>query len=196
MMTRSPSFLTRTVRATVIGVVPLLFCDVGPTAAQPETDLVCTLSAEILGDTGGANVVTFAARVDCSPGKVPAILSDEAPDSNMTQLQFYGTEQERVIIGASLTDEAPSVAGEVENPRPDFDFPIRFITIAASGDGTRWSFAAETTVVEDYGHLIMRVWNPSALTDCPQGRDGCEKFGYILLWDQRRAEGALELVLR
>ncbi|MFN6004710.1 MAG: hypothetical protein ACK47C_16965 [Paracoccaceae bacterium] len=113
----------------------------------------------------------------------------------MTQLQFYGTEHERVIVGASLTEEAPSVAGEVDNPRPDFDFPIRFITIAAAGDGTQWSFAAETTKVADYGHLIMRVWNPSALADCTQGRDGCEKFGYILLWDQRRAEGALELVI-
>lgn len=165
-------------------------------AARPAlAQTVCTLSAQRLTEAGAqADEVTFAARIDCAPGEAPDP-DHYDPDRDVTKLPFAATPGERVIIGASLTDEAPSNWEPKDNPLPDTDFPIRYVTLPPNGEGLDWTFTAPASEVAAYGTLILRVWNTAALQECVQGRDGCEKFGYILLWDQRRAADALELAL-
>lgn len=173
----------------VVCLMALAFACATPAGAET----LCVLSAERLaaGDDQTAEV-TFSASIACAPGVVPERGYDH---TDFTTLPFAALPGERVIIGASLTDEAPSTYGNDTEPQPDTDFPIRYVTIPPPGEDLHWSFSAQGAVVAGYDHLIMRVWNTAALVDCPQGRDGCERFGYVLLWDQLRAADALELAL-
>ncbi len=100
-----------------------------------------------------------------------------------------------MIIGASLTDEAPSNWEGQGTAKPDTDLPIRFVTVPENGGSVAWEFSVPAEAAAPYAHLIMRAWNRAALAECATGRDGCEKFGYILLWDQRRTDGALEVAI-
>lgn len=175
------------------GALPF-YCSICASSARAQTEFTCTLFADVLVRQDDPALDTIVATIECATELQFSTSSDAEPD--LTQLHFPAMLGEQLIIGASLTDEAPSVVGEIEAPTPDFDFPVRFITVPGDGEVLRWNLHVESNLAGEYAHLIMRVWNPAALAECQQGRDGCEKFGYVLLWDQRRVEDALELALK
>jgi hypothetical protein len=157
---------------------------------------VCTLSAELTMPEGTAlgAQIAVSARLDCAAGTIPEV-EDRYSEGPHDRLDFPAVPGERLIIGASLTDEAFGAPDNVGEVKPDLDFPIRFVVIPGQGGNEEWQFTTGADPALGYGHLIMRVWNTAALAECSSGRDGCEKFGYILLWDELRTEGALELPL-
>lgn len=169
-------------------------------APAARAEIACFLQAERLPPASDAPApdtpaeVTFAARIDCAD-RALAPEDIDRPEGALDRLAFAATAAERVIIGASLTDEAPSREDWDADIEPDTDFPIRYVTIPPAGTSVDWTFSVEAEVAASYAHLIMRVWNTEALAECATGRDGCNRFGYVLLWEERRALDALELPL-
>ncbi|WP_170410443.1 hypothetical protein [Ruegeria atlantica] len=159
---------------TSIVLSAALLCSVwaGPGKAQVEIsgDLACYLSAEQDVGSDPQSGLAFDVTLDCPTGKPPA--------SQDPVTLFSGTAGIQLIVGASLTDPINDA------PLADFDFPIRIVMLAPGGQDA-WRLTAPPSAQGLYQSAVFRLWTTQALADCVSGRDGCNKYGYILLWDQR-----------
>jgi hypothetical protein len=153
-----------------------------PSNAQVETsgELSCFLSSTKDAEADPHSGLTFQVTLACPTGARNS-LHDDA-------ILFSGSAGTQLIVGASLT--LPSNGARLA----DFDFPIHIVTLNPDAQ-VAWNLTAPPRTIGLYELAIFRLWTVQALTDCASGRDGCDKYGYILLWDQRLDADLLKVTL-